>query len=72
MLVIELSKSYCNNFYNNDFNAMIKALDGVIFDDVQIKKAFNFGNGSIKDFKAYINNNKSYCKYYDLINKKYL
>jgi hypothetical protein len=51
---------------------MIKALDGVLFDDVQIKKAFNFGNGSIKDFKEYINNNKSYCKYYDLINKKYL
>lgn len=72
MLVIELSKNYCYNFYNNDFYAMVEALDGVIFDDVQIKKSFNFGNGSIKDFKEYINNNKSYCKYYDLINKKYL
>lgn len=27
----------------------------------RIKKAFNFGNGTIKDFENYINLNKKYC-----------
>ena len=26
-----------------------------------IKKAFNLGNGTIKDFKKYMENNKQFC-----------
>ena len=28
-----------------------------------IKKAFNFGNGTIKHFKNYIDNNKQFCTF---------
>lgn len=72
MQVIELSKSYCNEFYNGNFNEMIEKKDGNIFDDEKIKKAFNFNNGTKKDFKSYMENNKQYCKYYDLVNRQYI
>ena len=32
-----------------------------IWNDERIKKAFNFGNGTIKDFNNYMNDNKKYC-----------
>lgn len=70
--ILELSKNYCKKYYDNDYKKMIKELDGVLFDDERIKKAFNFGNGSFKHLMFYIKNNRDYAKYYDLINKKYI
>lgn len=32
----------------------------------RIKGAFNYGNGTIKDFKNYMNNNKCYCWFKEL------
>lgn len=32
-----------------------------IWTEEQIKGAFNFGNGTIKDFKNYMDNNKQFC-----------
>ena len=29
----------------------------------RIKNAFNYGHGSIKDFKRYMNDNKKYCNF---------
>ena len=72
MEVLELSKNYCERFYNGDFDKMIKEKDGIIFDNKTIKSAFNFGKGRKKDFKRYMENNKIFCKYYDLKNKKYI
>lgn len=38
MKVIELSKKYCKDYYNGNFDEMVKAQDGVIYDDERIKK----------------------------------
>lgn len=72
MLVLELSKNYINIFYNGDFKKAIKENDGVLFNDEVIKNAFSNGNGSLEDFRRYVKNNKCFCKYYDLIHKKFL
>lgn len=32
-----------------------------IWTEKRIKGAFNSGNGTMKDFKEYMNNNKQYC-----------
>lgn len=66
MLVLEISKKYCKTFYNNSVKEVIKQKDGVIFDDYTIKKGFNNGNGTVKDLKRYIKDNKQYCYYFDL------
>ncbi|HEY5588865.1 MAG TPA: hypothetical protein VIK86_07920 [Candidatus Paceibacterota bacterium] len=29
----------------------------------KIKKAFNFGNGTVKDFNNYVNNNRQFAKF---------
>lgn len=70
--ILELSKDYGQKFYNGDYKKMVDKMDGVLFDDDSIKKSFNFGDGSFKYLMRYINNNRSYAKYYDLINKKYI
>ena len=48
MLVIEISK---------------RSGDFTVWDDERIKNAFNFGNGTIKHFEAYMSNNKRYCTF---------
>ena len=45
MLAIEISK---------------RSGDFTVWDDERIKNAFNFGNGTIKHFEAYMSNNKRY------------
>lgn len=37
-----------------------------IWNNDRIKGAFNFGNGSMKHFKEYMQNNKSYADFYKL------
>ena len=48
IIAIEISKR-CG-----DFN---------VWDDERIKNAFNFGNGTIKNFEEYMRNNKRYCTF---------
>ena len=68
MQVLEISKDYLKKFYNGNISLIIECKDGVIYDDKRIKNAFNRGNGTISDFKRYLNNNKRFCYYYDLEN----
>lgn len=72
MKVLELSRNYCIRFYNGNFEEMIKKEDGVVFDDETVKNAFNDGNGTEKDLQRYMRDNHGYCRYYDLIDKKYI
>lgn len=72
MKVIEISKKNCIENYFNNVYEVINRLDGIIYDDFTIKQTFNFGNGTVKDLINYINNNRAYCFYYDLINKKFI
>lgn len=68
MQVLEISKDYLKKFYNGNISSLIECKDGLIYDDKRIKKAFKRGNGTISDFKRYLNNNKRFCYYYDLEN----
>ena len=52
-------KSKQCNFKNGLYN---------VWDIEHIKKVFNNGNGSISDFKKYVNNNKSLA-YFEFINQ---
>ena len=68
MQILEISKKYLKEQYNGDIIALIQNKDGLIFDDNKIKKCFNFGNGTTEDFKRYMQDNKAYCKFFDLNN----
>ena len=72
MRILELSKGYVKKFYNGDYKKMIDEFDGVLYDDENIKNAFNYGNGSFKDLMRYINDNRKHAKYYDLNKKCYI
>lgn len=72
MNIIELDKKFCKEDYNGNYEEMIKAKDGVIFTDEVVKSAFNFGNGTEKDLKKHIENNRCFCKYYDLDKKQFI
>lgn len=72
MRIIELSRSYCRTEYNGDFQAMIDELDGIVFDDETTRRAFAFGKGTEKDLQRYINDNRKFCKYYDLEKQCYI
>ena len=72
MKILELSCKYAKEFYNNNYQKMIIKNDGELYDDNRIRKAFNFGFGTIEDFKRYMENNKQYCRFYDIENKRYI
>ena len=72
MKILELDRKEAREIYNNNYKKMIAQNDGVLYDDERIKKAFNFGRGTINDLQRYINNNRQYCRYYDIEDKRYI
>jgi hypothetical protein len=70
--ILELSKDYAKKFYNGDYKKMIDEMDGVLYDDENIKYAFNNGNGSFNHLIDYINANRKQAKYYDLNKRCYI
>lgn len=70
--ILEVSKDYTKKFYNGDYKKIIDKMDGVLYDNENIKNAFNFGNGSFKDLMRYIKDNHKQAKYYDLNKKSYI
>lgn len=72
MKILELDRKQARELYNNNYKKMIAQNDGVLYDDERIKKAFNFGRGTINELQKYINNNRQYCRYYDIEDKRYI
>ena len=72
MKILELSKKYVEKFCNGDYDAAIAECYGVVYDDQVIKQAFNYGNGTEKHMKRHMQNNRAFCKYYDLERKCYV
>lgn len=66
MKVLELSRKYIAKEYNGNEVEAIHAMDGIIFDNTQIKNTFNAGRGTEKHFKEYMENNRPYCLYFDM------
>jgi hypothetical protein len=65
-VILEIGKSYINKFYGGDVCAAVKEKDGILWTPEKIKAAFNNGNGSIKDLKNYISNNKKYAYFVEV------
>ena len=65
-LILEIGKTYIQRYYNGNLNAALKAKDGILWTDEKIKAAFNFGNGSMSDFKRYISNNRRYAHFINI------
>ena len=65
-MILEAGKSYINKFYSGDLKTAINDGAGILWTDEKIKAAFSFGNGTIKDLKNYINNNKKYVYFVEV------
>lgn len=66
MKIAEINKKLLKQIFNGNIQAVIDNDYFILYDDEQIKKAFNSGNGTRKDLTRYINNNRCFCVYYDL------
>ena len=64
-MIIEYDKALLRNEYNGNIDKM--TADGMFLEwtPERIKGAFNFGNGTEKHLKEYMNNNKQYCIFID-------
>ncbi len=60
-MILEIGKNYVEKFYNGDLKKAVAEHDGVKWTNERIKKAFNFGNGTIEELKRYIQDNSKYA-----------
>lgn len=60
-MILEIGKSYVRDFYNGDLKECIKQGDGIDWTPEHIKAAFNSGNGTEKDLKRYMEDNKNHA-----------
>ena len=58
---LEFSKGLLKNQCEGDYKTGIMEGFYTAWNDKRIKNAFNGGNGTIKDFKRYMNDNKNTC-----------
>lgn len=65
-MIFEIGKSYVKKFYNGNLKQCIQEKDVIIWTDERIKKAFNFGNGTIKDLNRYMHDNKEFCYFVEI------
>lgn len=65
-MILEMGKSYINKFYDGDLQEATKNKDGFLWTDKRIKAAFNNGNGTAKDLKRYMQDNKHYCYFMEV------
>lgn len=72
MNILELYKRHCKEIYGGSYEKMIEAKDGVLFTEEVVKSTFNFGNGTEKDLKKHIENNRCFCRYFDLDTGKFI
>lgn len=66
-MIWEIDKDYLKKVYNNDIEEAIKQGDGLFWTDERIKGAFRRGNGTYADLKRYMENNKKYCIFVNIV-----
>lgn len=57
-MILEIGKSYVSKVYGGNLAAVVAARDGILWTPDYIKLAFNHHNGTEKDLKRHIENNK--------------
>lgn len=72
MKILELDRKFAREDYNNNYEEMIARNDGILYDNERIKRAFAYGRGTIDDLKKHIENNRKYCKFYDIEHKRFI
>lgn len=65
-MIIEIDKRILKNEYNNDIKKAITDGFYMTWTQERIKGAFSFGNGTEKDLKQYMENNKKYCVFLEV------
>lgn len=60
-MILEIGKTYVRDFYNGNLEECIKERDGIDWTQERIRTAFNGGNGTEKDLRRYMDNNKQYA-----------
>ena len=68
-MIIEVCKKndpYLKQHYHNNPLEMVQAMDGLLWTPDRIKSAFSFGNGTEKDLREYMDNNRKFCAFYDI------
>lgn len=66
-MIWEIGKDYLKKVYNNDIEEAIKQADGMFWTDEWIRKVFKRGNGTYADLKRYMENNKKYCIFVNIV-----
>ena len=66
MKIAEINKKLLKQIFNGNIQAVIDNDYFILYDDEQIKNAFNSGKGTKQDLTRYINDNRCFCVYYDL------
>ena len=67
-MIIEISRKKAQEL--KSIEKAIKNQWFTVWTPERIKAAFNFGNGTQKDFELYMKNNKAYCIFKDLTKKE--
>lgn len=67
-MIIEISRKKAQELKSAD--KAIKNLWFTVWTSERIRAAFNFGNGTEKDFDRYMKDNKDYCIFRDLTEKE--
>ncbi|WP_024854745.1 hypothetical protein [Mediterraneibacter gnavus] len=65
-MILEIGKSYLKKIYDGDLKECVKKKDGILWTPERIKNAFAFGNGTEKELKKYMENNRSYCYFVNI------
>ena len=65
---MEIDRAYLKEHYKGNVSEYIRQERGFAFHwtEEKIKRAFNFGNGTMKDFKRFIHNNKKYSYFVEI------
>lgn len=71
MLVYEIDRKTLRE-YHGDVNKIIEAGEYVPRDDEFIRRAFNNGHGTERDFARYREDNKIFCKWYDTTTRAFI
>lgn len=71
MLVYEIDKKTLRE-YRGNVDKIIQAGDYVPRDDDFVRRAFNNGHGTERDFARYRENNRAFCKWYDTATRTFI
>lgn len=65
-MIIEISRNLLNRKCNGDIKKAVAAGYYTTWTTERIKGAFNNGNGTEKDLKRYMHDNKKYCVFMEV------